>query len=340
MATCFDNIIAIKSTCNGVSGSSGLFIEDIGITADEAGQYINSEYSNGAEFIVDKIRFATDIVRKTISNHFSAHIISKSLIDAQLLGQYQDSLQMKSGAVATLGGLSVTLNNTQSYYNVFVNSVSLQVNVTQDIDVLVYDLISGTLLDTLTVSAVANTIVTKTVNKTYSSPKRKLDLIFVYDTEGISSNTTQIYGTGINGSCLSCSGYRYANYYVSASGITIGEADTKIRSSLTSATHTYGLSVNYSIQCSIENWLCEIANLMAMPILYKTGMEVMTYALMYSKRQNSDVNIDAERNQKALDFYTNAYSEALQATIQKINLPKSDPCFKCNEAVRFQVILP
>jgi hypothetical protein len=336
MATCFDNLIAIKSLCSGVSGSSGLFIEDIGITADEAGQYINSEYQNGKLFIEDKIRFSTDIVRKTISNHFAGHITTKSLIDSQLLGHYQDSLQLKAGSAATLGGISLTLTNSNSYYNVFVNAISLQVNVTQDIDVLVYDLISGSLLDTITVSAVANEIVTKTVNKTYSSPKRKLDLIFVYDTEGISSNTTLLSTTG----CTSCNGYRYSNNYISSNAIYLEDSDTKIRSSLTTTTHTFGLSVNYSIQCSIENWLCEVANQMALPILYYTGMEIMRYALYYSNRQNSSVNIDAETNQKRLDFYTQAYNEALEATIKKINLPKYDPCFKCNEVVRHAVILP
>lgn len=336
MATCFDNLIAIKSTCNGVTGSSGLFIEDIGITASEASYYINDEYTNGAALITDKIRFATDIVRKTISSHFASHIISKSLIESQLLGHYQDSLQLKAGSAATLGGISLTLNNYNSYYNVFVNAISLQVNVTQDINVLVYDLVSGALLDTITVSAVANTIVTKTVNKTYSSPKRKLDLIFVYDTDGISSNTTLLSTTG----CTHCTGYTYSNTYVSSNAIYLADSSAKIRSSLSTTTHTYGLSVNYSIQCSIENWLCEMANQMALPILYKTGEEIMTYATMYSKRQTSSVNIDAEQNEKRRLAYQSAYMDALEATIKKINLPKYDPCFKCNEAVRSVVILP
>lgn len=334
--TCFDNLIAIKSTCNGVSGSSGLFIEDIGITAEEAGQYINKEYKNGKELIEDKLRFSTDIVRKTINNHFSAHINSKSLIASQLLGHYQDSLQLKAGSATTLGGISLTLKNTNSYYTVFVNEISIQVNVTQDIDVFVYDLISGLVLDTIKLSAVANKIVSKTVNKTYSSPKRKLDLIFVYNTEGISSNTTLLSTIG----CTSCTGYKYSNYYIESNAVYLLESDTKLRSSLTTTTHTFGLSVNYSVQCSIENWLCEIANLMALPILYLTGTEIMRYALFYSNRQNSNTNIDAEANQKRLDFYAQAYNEALEATIKKINLPKNDPCFKCEELIRSVVVLP
>lgn len=333
---CFDNLIAIKSTCNGVSGSSGLYIEDTGITTDECGSYINSEYSNGAEFIKDKIRFAADLVRKTIANHFDSEVISKNLLNASLLGHYQDSLQMKPGEVNTLGGIALTLNNQESYFNVFVNAISIQVDVTQDIPVFVYDLISGLLLDTITISAVANQVVTKYVNKTYSSPKRKLDLIFVYDTEGINSNNTLLSNTG----CNTCNGFKYSNYYISSQAVYLNESSTKIRSSLTTTTHTFGLSINYSIQCSIENWLCEIANLMALPILYKTAYEIMNYAYLYSNRNNSSVNIDAERNEKRMQAYQTAYSESLLSTIQKINLPKNDQCFKCNEVVRSLVILP
>lgn len=336
MPTCFDNLIGIKSTCTQTDGTSAFYIEDIGLDVNYAGLFINAEYSSGQEFIEDKIRLATDLVKKTIQNHFSEYIISKSVIDSNLLGHYQDSLQLKSGITATYGGLSLTLNNYQSYFNVFVNAISIQISTTQTVPVFVYDLISGTLLDTINIDAVANTIVTKTVNKTYSSPKRKLDLIFVYDTEGISSNTTTLKYDG----CASCSGYTYKNYYVSSAPIYLGEADAKIRSSLTTGTHTFGLSVNYSVQCSVENWLCEIANLMAMPILYKTGVEVMNYAVYYSNRENSAVNIHAERNKEMLEFFTSAYNDALNATIKKINIPKGDVCFKCQEYVKHAIVLP
>lgn len=336
MATCFDNLIGIKSVCAGASGSPDFYIEDIGITAEEAGYYINSEYKNGAELITDKIRFATDLVRRTIANHFAEHIITKSLISSQKLGQYQDSLSLKAGVASTLGGISLTLNNDQSYFNVFVNEVSLQVNVTQNVSVFVYDLISGELLDTLVIACTANKISSKTVNKTYSSPKRKLDLIFVYDTEGISSNNTLLSTTG----CTTCNGYKYHNYYINSAPVYLDENATKIRSSLTNGVHTFGLSVNYSVQCSIENWLCEISNLMVMPILYKSGVEIMNYASFYSTRQNSAVNIDAERNKERLSAYTQAYNDALEATIKKINLPTNDPCFKCNDFVKSVVILP
>lgn len=346
--SCFDNLIAIKSTCNGTTGTSGFFIEDIGITAEETNNYINQGYVSGAELITDKMRFATDIVRKTIANNFAAHINTKSLIDAHSLGVYQDNVQTRPTIAASLGGISLMLNNggltgsgfgyanQNSYLNVFVNSISLQLDADTTVDVLVYDLVQNKLLDTITIDCIANEITTKYINKVYSSPKRKLDLIFVYDISTVQSNYTVLSDTG----CGICNGYAYSNYYVSAQAIYMGSGDPAIRSSLTSTDHTFGMSVNYSVQCSIENWLCEIANLMALPILYKTGEEIMNYACMYSNRQNSNINVDAERNEKRRIAYQSAYNEALEATIKKINLPKGDVCFKCNVPAQTMIILP
>jgi hypothetical protein len=332
---CLDNLIGIK-TCDITTGSSPYYIEDIGITVTEADQYINNNYASGQEFLEDKIRYATQLVRDLITNHFSSSIVTKSLISSQVLGNYQDSLQLKSGVVNTLGGIALTLNNPNSYFNVFVNSISLQLSTTENVDVLVYDLVSGTLLDTIVVECVANTISTTVVNKTYSSPKRKLDLIFVYDTEGLNSNTTQLSYSD----CGSCTGWTSKNYYVSATPISLLDSATKIRSSLTSSSHTFGLSVNYSIQCAFDNWICEIANLMALPVLYKTGMEVMEYAANYSNRQTSTINIDYERNQRRMESYTAKFNDSLQATVQNIVLPQYDKCFVCNDSVMLKIALP
>lgn len=332
---CLDSLIGIKG-CTTSVGSSPYYIEDIGITPTEADQYINKEYPSGIDLIEDKIDLATRLVSDLIINHFSPNLIRKSLLESQLLGQYQDNLNLKSGIASTYGGISLTLNNQDSYFKVFVNSISLQINSTGNVNVFVFDLISGTLLDTIVVATVTNVISTTFVNKTYSSPKRKLDLIFVYDTEGISSNTTNLANSG----CTSCNGYVHRNYYISAAPISIGELDTKIRSMLTTQSHTFGLSVNYSIQCSFDNWLCEIANLMALPILYKAGMEIMEYAALYSNRQTSNVNIDAERNKERLNAYSFKYNEALQATVSKIVLPKHDKCFLCDKPVELIIALP
>jgi hypothetical protein len=61
---------------------------------------------------------------------------------------------------------------------------------------------------------------------------------------------------------------------------------------------------------------------------------------MHSKRTNSEVTVDAERNERKYAAYSNAYNQHLAATIKKIKLPKNDRCFSCNEQVTSKIILP
>lgn len=339
--SCLDNLVGIKSICTETESSSGLYIEDIGITANEADMYINSEYANGEALITDKISFANKLVSKLIANHFSNHIITKSLIDSKTLGIYRDSLVLQPAIPANYGGINLRLNNGNSYLSIFVGSISLQVDVTQVIPVKVINLITGLVIDTFNISAVANTIVTKVINKTYECERQNLDLIFVYDTTGIQSNNTLLANFGIGGTgCAGCMGYRYTNSYIYSAPVYIPTASQLIRLNLVGGQHTFGVSINYSIQCSINNWLCDIANLMSLPILYKAGELIMDYATLYSNRQTSDVNIDAERNKERKLLYQTEFNNAMEATIKKVNLPKGDVCFKCNEPMQYAFIAP
>ena len=333
---CFDNIIGIKTGCSIIEGSSALYIENLGITCQEADSYINDDYENGQALIEDKIAFATTTVKKTITNNFSGAINTRQFLKSETLGHYQDNLQLQSLSAGNYGGINWSLNNTSSYLDGFFNSISLQVDHTGDIDVFVYNLITGKLIDTITIPCIAGEISTKIINKTYSSDRERLDLIFVYDTSAIQSYKCTYDYAG----CGSCSGFRYSNYYVSSTPILIDQGVQKIRSNITSQSHTYGLSLNYTVQCNFESWLCNVSNLLAMPILYLAGEEIMNYAILSSNRNNSDSNIDYERNEKRRDFFSQKHLENMGATMNNLVLPKNDTCFICNEPVRSRVILP
>lgn len=331
---CFENIIGIKTSCTTAVSTSGFFIEDTGITSKECDQYTNEEYASGEALIRNKIEFASAIIKANVSNYFAQYINAKSLIDSQTLGTTQDNLVSKVGITNNLGGVNLTLNNTDSFYNVVVNSISLQLDYTGDVDVLVYNLITGELLDTIAVSCVANKIVTTLVNKVYASSQQKLDLVFCYNTTGKDSIYTILSG------CSTCTGNIYSNVYITSAPVYLGASDTKIKSSLVQGTHTFGLSLNYSIQCSTDKWLCQIANLMALPILYKASAEIMTYATLLTKRNTSNANIDYERNKERMALYESKFAEAMDATLKKITMPKNDRCFLCNDDFRTSIILP
>jgi hypothetical protein len=333
--TCLQNIIGYKGNCSSVQSTSGLYVEDIGITASECDFIINKEYANGDEFLKDKIRLASELVSKTITNHFASYINPKTFIDGKTLGFYKDNLIYRAGD-NDYRGIGISMTNEHSYLKIYINSLSLQTDYTGNVDVKVFNLITNKEIDSFTVPCVADEISTIQINKEYNVGKGRLDLIFVYDTTGIQGNTAMLDFVG----CTSCNGYVYSNGYISSRGLSVGLNQDKLRMNTKNISHTAGMSINYSVQCAPEKWICELGNLISLPILYKLGMEVMNYAIYYSKRQTSNVNVDAEINKERLQMYTEEYNKALESSIKKINMPKGDVCFKCEEYIKSAIILP
>jgi hypothetical protein len=290
MNQCFQNLVGITDTCN---PPSGLSLKQIGITTKEVGDFINSDYESAEELIEDKIDLATKKVSDRITNHLSEFMRSSSVIESARLGFPQDNLQLVTGG--DLRGIRIELKNETSFLDLFISSLSLQVNYTGQVSIYVFDLMQNKLIDTLSMNAVSGELSHLVVNKTYPSTRRKLNLAFVYDASSISSYKTYIK----QGYCSTCTGSSYdagINNYIKAGGIKVVSASVKTYENTTSIDNTAGMSLIYSLQCNPTEWLCSFSNLMAMPIAYKTAYNIMEYAVNVSKRLNSSTLIDEYLN--------------------------------------------
>ena len=128
--------------------------------------------------------------------------------------------------------------------------------------------------------------------------------------------------------------------YMSARSISVLAADAKIESSLTVASDTGGLSMVYSIQCNYDDWLCTISNAVAMPILFKTGYEVMDYAVNNSLRLNTATTINLDTMKARREEYNARYQSSIENLLQNIKLPADEKCFECRQKSKHVVILP
>ena len=97
-----------------------------------------------------------------------------------------------SSPVPKMSVIEVELCNLNSFVDFYLSELSVHVTSTGNVDVLVYDLFQNKLLDTITVAAIANEVVTVFPNKTYSSDRKNLNLIFVYDSTGVNSIQTSV----------------------------------------------------------------------------------------------------------------------------------------------------
>src|SRR6185369_7861854 len=97
---------------------------------------------------------------------------ASSLLDDSRIGHFNDNLKMIAGD-GNLKGINIDLCNSESFLNLFISEMSLQVDKTGDVNILVYDLIQNKLLDTLTIACVANEVSTIYPAKEYYSAKKK-----------------------------------------------------------------------------------------------------------------------------------------------------------------------
>lgn len=325
---CFDNIIAIRGNCTDTVPTSGFYLDNIDLHRNEIEKFIQNPYNDVDSFVADKTAFAINTVSNTIYTQYQERYLSNTIINSERIGFAQDNLQLKTGANA-LRGIEVELCNYTSSVDFYMNELSLFIDVSGATNVFVYDLLQNKLLDTISVTAVAGEVVTVYPQKTYKSNRKKLHLFIGYDSTGINSYYTTEYKTG----CTTCKNSN-SSRWLNINGAQVLAASQKISSNLTSVGHTSGLSVNYSLTCNHEDWICVNSRSLALPILYRTAADIMHYAINTSERFNSRTNVDIEELKSKRDYYEANYNKQLESVSSRMLLPNDRVCFYCNDRMR------
>jgi hypothetical protein len=331
---CFDNLIGIHRSCNNTTPSSGLYIQDLrGINLAVANAAIDGETVSGLKLIEEKIRFAQNAILAAMRMQLADKIRINSILQNDTVGFYKTNLTVVPAEAGMLKGIVIKADQYQ-YLELFISKIYLKLSEVVTTNIVVYDLMSDTLLDTIEITTVAKVPTAVLVNKSYLSKKQKLHLFI-----GIDSSVANTYETNLTSAgCISCTGGKYSNRYVTFSGGQIDSASQKIDSNISSNSGTNGLSLEYSLNCSIEPFLCNMGNQIAWPLLHKAGAEIMK-ELISSRRLNSIVNIDKSTNEELRDEFEAEYMASMSALLNNIKTP-NDICFNCNSKVRKVVAIP
>lgn len=335
---CFEGLVSLKGTCDDTPSLNSVYINELGIDTTFIEQILTGDYADVTDFWERKRIWAVQNVVNQIHNHVRPKYKTTTVIDRMKVGFYGDNLDYVAGN-GKLVGINISLCNTNSFLDFFLNQISLQVSATQTITVLVYDLMQNRLLDTIEVDAVADEITTVYANKTYRANLNKMDLLIVYDSTGVSANKTTL------SECLNCSGRTYSklnNSYEKITATQITSTDGKITANLEAATYTGGLSIVHSLHCNHESWLCAISNSLAMPLLYKTAAVIYDHALTGANdnRTNTPTTSNREYYKERLEKMEYLYAQSMDSLLQNIKPPANDICFECRDNVRHKVVLP
>lgn len=336
---CFDNLISIRGACTETSATTGMYLDDFGITLSECDSYVTKDYENTEDFVLKKIQSAGKMMAADVQSYFRKKMITTPILDNNKVGYRLQNMASDSAVAATMKGVQFNVYSERSFLDLYVDYIELFTDFSGTIDVKVYDLFQNVLLDTITVTTVANQISRKVVGKKYSTYRHDMNIAFLYDASTVGSFQTIISSSG----CASCRDQSYfyqCNTYTRARSVQVGVATNKIDENMTGVSYSGGMSIGYSLNCNYDLWICSIGGLLTLPFIYKSCERIMFAAMNEGTRFNTANTINMEQLQKKHEFFNTMYQQEMARILPEIRIPVDNLCFECYDSIRSRVILP
>jgi hypothetical protein len=134
------------------------------------------------------------------------------------------------------------------------------------------------------------------------------------------------------GSCNTCKPvFSYRNKWLAMYSRSLPVAGPLLTNNAKGINECGGMSLTLSLSCSLDKWLCQMRALLAMPLLYKAGIEILKEAIN-SPRFNSLITLNKDKMAAIMEDYEMEYGKAMDGVFKNLRLP-NDTCFKCNSKI-------
>jgi hypothetical protein len=304
------------------------------VIIDELNAGIEADTQDAFTLLDRKIGLAKIAVANDLYTSLALNQRVNTLLSDQVAGYFQDDMQGVAAEANKYKGIQLwNRQSGSSFLELQISEIGLQVNYTGDVDVKIYDLISATLLKTITIPTVAGEIVRVNTDFGYVSKKQWMNIYVCYETTGIPSYQTYILNSG----CAACN-RNASNQYMFMNAASIGTSQSMINSNLSGISNTAGLSITYSLNCAIEPFICSIKNLCAYPLAMKTLAEVMR-EMSNSNRFNSIISLNRGDNKELMAYYEAEYERAMKNIMMNMVL-EDKVCFPCLPKVKIVTRVP
>jgi hypothetical protein len=324
---CLESLIGIRG-CE--ESSNTLFVNDLpGMSLNVADAGADNETENGIDLIKNRIKFASQYIKNDILNYVNDKF--NNLLEQNKVGYFTDEVVLASNRFY---GVRIKVKKGR-FFELKINRVAIMLDNDATTDLKIFDLRTGIELFTKSVDVEANKQTEIEIDFNYSTKGQEV-VLFVCHTADVAGHfkSNLLSGSDIHG-CTSCIESGYLSY--SRSGYVSYSNSIKDVNFVT-GNDTGGLSVDFNMECSIENYVCSIKNQLAWSLLYKTGSMIMQ-EVINSKQYNTIVVIHREDNEELLSYYEAEYAKAMNQLTAHLRLP-NDICFECNPRIRKQIQIP
>lgn len=331
--------------CTTITPGSGIYINSLpGISMESIDKIADADQITFQGVWDDVQLRALKRMDVDLSNQFrKKYKISKVKQSIDLLKLYDDTNDQTAADTDWRGFIAeLTYKNLQklvsSSFQVFqVQSFSIYLKAVAldgmgdpyPVTIKIFDLQSGLVLDSFSITAPVVGWNNVSVNKYYAAYR-----IFVaYDATNIESVKQDISQDLVN----SFIGYSYSIFGRSG-GMSVNGAKSAALSSLildadiTKGQNIYGLTSVINVQCRYDALVCNNKDSFTLALWYLLGEELMDERI-YSNRINRYTTVDVKKAKELKELFNKKYTEALAECCDNIDLDTSDACLECHDQV-------
>jgi hypothetical protein len=326
---CLQGLVGIKGRDN----AAQVFVNTLpGISVLDFDKAINNESRNAFTRVDELIGLAIQQVQQDVQNALLGKYELKTFIENDVIGYFQENQVVMPAVTGNKVGIQVRCN-LSPYLKLFIRQLKLFANHTGTVDLEIWDLTQSKLLSTVQVNAVAGEQSTIVTDLEFLTNKQRLDLFIGYQStfDSLKTNLTQY--TDDSGTAST-----WLNSWLFVRGCAIPNGLPMLWENFNGNSGTAGLSLDYSLQCSFDEKLCNIKKMLALPIQYKAGA-LMMKEMRYSKRLNGVVTCYNSDHKELQADYEAEYQLRMNQLMQNLSMP-ADLCFSCATLTESRSILP
>lgn len=323
---CLENLVGIDRRCSSVVPLSGLYLNGENglpsLTQHIAASAMNGETAGPVQFFNQMIGLAEEEIKQKFRVRLLPYMRLNSILEDATAGKYP--VRRRTETVTKQGGWKVDVCSDE-YLSFNLHSIVLFWDTTATIDVKVYDMLTGVLLDTYSVDVVADIPTEKIVSKAYGGDHIFLGIV----TEG-EGNPYRI-----EANCSNCGGDDWVDFTPSEMDLAADATDANLRP----IGHSYGMLLNYSLSCDPNPFVCNFSALLAEPLRQSAAAHTYRIVQANMERHNTIVTVKVKEAQYWMDYHQAQFDSLMADILKNVAIPEC-VCFRCNRMIRKRVAVP
>lgn len=317
MITCLSNFFGLRDVS--------------GFDSPESGRFIN-ELPGFKTSILDEIRDDEDTVEQAWTNIYNrANNLFEQDVMSAMKKYFRKYQLIDTSVTSELDSTDQLLS--ENYYNgwlfdvqtwskntkLVIEKVNFHLDTAQSGTIYIFDAWTGKTLFSNTFTGVEG-INQVMLNKEYATYKHNRVYV-AYDSSEIQPYKLQDLGFGFS----------------VANRKKVLKTSSVIKSNMSFSES--GLSVTFSLKCSLDNFICQRLSVFSEAFLYKLGIEFLKEC-KYSSELNRYTLLDLDEKNEAINDFKEEYDKMIDNSLKDLNMTDNDVCFHCSKPITQKLMIP